>query len=223
MNARALTGRVAVAALCLGVSVSLRAHRVDEYLQAARVSVDPDRVSVELDLTPGVAVAPSILAMIDADGNGDISAVERDNYARRVVDGLVVTIDGHTIRPRLDRRQIPALRDLKEGTGSIRLSASAPLPALAVGAHQLFISNRHRADIGVYLANAMMPDDPRIEISAQRRDVFQHELTIEYVLAPATDRTDRRAIVLRDLAGLAVIGLGIGLAGTLMLKKARLV
>ena len=83
---------------------------------------------------------------------------------------------------------MPAWRDVNEGTGTIRLTASAALPALTEGAHQFFYANRHRSEIGVYLANALVPDDPRIEITGQRRDVAQHELTIDYSLGPATDR-----------------------------------
>ena len=69
----------------------------------------------------------------------------------------------------------------------IRLSASVALPVLTGGSHQLFLGNTHRADIGVYLANALVPTDRRIEITGQRRDVAQHELTIDYALSRATD------------------------------------
>ena len=136
-------------------------------------------------MTPGVAVAPAVLAMIDTDGNGDLSAAESDDYARRIIDALVMTVDGQRVRPRLERRQVPAPRDLKAGTASIRLHASAPLPALTDGPHHVFFSNTHRSDIGVYLANALVPSDPRIEITGQRRDVAQHELTIDYSLGRA--------------------------------------
>ena len=43
-----------------GVAV-VSAHRRDEYLQAARLALDPGRVQIELDLTPGIAVADAIL------------------------------------------------------------------------------------------------------------------------------------------------------------------
>jgi len=33
------------------------AHRVDEYLQATRLSIDLDRVEVEINLTPGIDLA----------------------------------------------------------------------------------------------------------------------------------------------------------------------
>jgi nickel/cobalt transporter (NicO) family protein len=209
------TALVGLAVVCLGLTAPLRAHRLDEYLQAARVAISADRVSVDLDLTAGVAIAPSVLAMIDTDGNGEISAAEGDAYARRVIDGLVMTVDGRPVRPQLDRRQMPDRRDVKEGTGMIRLSASAPLPVLQEGSHQLFLGNTHRSDIGVYLANALVPTDRRIEITGQRRDVAQHELTIDYALAHATDGP-----VVRGWQATAGIVIAV-LLGGLLLKKTR--
>src|SRR5215210_2258008 len=55
--------------LVLGAARSTSAHRLDEYLQATRLAIEPDRVEIALDLTPGIAVAESIVAEIDADGN----------------------------------------------------------------------------------------------------------------------------------------------------------
>ena len=162
-----------------------------------------DRVTLELDLTPGVAIAPAVLAMIDTDRNGDLSAAESDAYARSVIDGVALKVDGHPVQPRLERRQMPAWRDVKEGTGTIRLTASAALPALTEGPHQFFYANRHRSEIGVYLANALVPDDPRIEITGQRRDVAQHELTID-VFARAAPLTARSHDPGKGAAGLVM-------------------
>jgi len=215
MTARSAVAPVGLVLVCLGLVAPLRAHRVDEYLQAARVAIAADRVSVELDLTPGVVIAPSVLTMIDTNGNGDISAAETDAYAHRVIDGLVMTVDGRPVRPQLDRRQMPDWRDVQEGTGMIRLSASAPLPVLAEGSHQLFLGNTHRSDIGVYLANALVPTDRRIEITGQRRDVVQHELTIDYALASTTGGPVARGW--QATAGIVIVVL----VGGFLLKKTR--
>ena len=55
-----------------GAEVS--AHRRDEYLQAARLAIDPGRVQLELDLTPGIALADAIIADIDRNRDGSLSA-----------------------------------------------------------------------------------------------------------------------------------------------------
>jgi hypothetical protein len=43
----------------------------------------------------------------------------------------------------------------------------------------------------VYLANALAPNSDRVSITAQRRDVVQRDLTIDYVLrgGPAAPRS----------------------------------
>ena len=72
----------------LGWSPAADAHRLDEYLQATRIALSPDRIRLEIDLTPGVIVAPSVLDAIDADRDMHISAAEADAYAAQVVKQL---------------------------------------------------------------------------------------------------------------------------------------
>ena len=45
---------VAWVLVLVAVAGPVSAHRLDEYLQAARIGIDPERVQIELDLTPGV-------------------------------------------------------------------------------------------------------------------------------------------------------------------------
>ncbi|HXI29434.1 MAG TPA: hypothetical protein VNG89_13440, partial [Vicinamibacterales bacterium] len=58
------------AAVFAGTVARVSAHRRDEYLQAARLAIDPGRVQIELDLTPGIALAEAILADIDRNRDG---------------------------------------------------------------------------------------------------------------------------------------------------------
>ena len=90
------------AVLVLGAGLS--AHRRDEYLQAARIGVEPDHVEIELDLTPGIGVADPILAGIDADSDGVLSAAEQQEYVARVVGAIVVDIDGQPLH--IDLRSV---------------------------------------------------------------------------------------------------------------------
>src|SRR5258707_6047731 len=64
-------GRTAALALALTTAIALgsraSAHRRDEYLQAARIAVEPGRVDLELDLTPGITVADTMIGDIDRD------------------------------------------------------------------------------------------------------------------------------------------------------------
>jgi hypothetical protein len=62
------------------------------------------------------------------------------------------------------------------------LRATATPPRLSAGRHHLFFRNAHAAGRSVFLANALVPDDARVSVTAQRRDGEQSELTIEYLL-----------------------------------------
>ena len=55
-----MKARLAAAAL-LCVSTAA-AHRLDEYLQAATISLEKDRVRAQLRLTPGIAVLQFVMA-----------------------------------------------------------------------------------------------------------------------------------------------------------------
>lgn len=184
----------------------LSAHRRDEYLQAARLAIDPERVEIALDLTPGIAVADSVLGDIDVDRNGAISSVETRTYAARVMNAVAVQVDDRPLRLDVVSAIAPEVDAIRTGEGAIRLRAAAAMPALAAGAHRLHFRNTHRAEIGVYLANALVPASERVAITAQRRDVDQHDLMIEYTLrgaAPARS-SGWLAVAAGALIGVAV-------------------
>ena len=82
----------------IAASVGVSAHRMDEYLQAARFGIDPDRVELQLDLTPGIAIVDSIIAEIDRNGDGTIASTERDAYAGAVLADLTLSLDGRALR-----------------------------------------------------------------------------------------------------------------------------
>jgi hypothetical protein len=169
------------------VSTVASAHRRDEYLQAARLAVEPGRVELELDLTPGIAVADATIADLDRDRDGVLSEEERRAYVGRVLDALVFELDGRSLRVAALGSTFPGLNDFRRGEGTIQLHAAMVLPHQADGDHQFSFRNTNHRDGSVYLANALVPKSDRVTITAQRRDPAQRDLTIEYVLrgAPA--------------------------------------
>jgi len=184
-SSRRNSGRLAVVvALIVAAGAGVSGHRLDEYLQAARISLAPDRVQIELDLTPGIALAESIGREIDRDGSGAISPDEAAAYAEAVRHALRLAIDGTPIAPELVDSRFPMPEAMRAGEGMIRLHFAAPLPRLGAGAHELRYRNAHHPDIGVYLANALVPESSRVLITGQERDVDQRDLTIAYVLQP---------------------------------------
>lgn len=168
---------------------SASAHRRDEYLQAARLAIDPDRVHVTIDLTPGIAVADAVVASIDADRNGAISASEARAHSEGIVDAIALELDGRSLRLELTGGTYPDVPAMLRGEGTARIDAVAHTPDLTDGAHSLRYRNGHRADIGAYLANALVPASDRVAVSAQRRDPEQRDLTIDFtVRADASTR-----------------------------------
>jgi hypothetical protein len=159
------------------------AHRRDEYLQAARVAIDPARVEIELDLTPGIAVAEQVLSDIDRDGNRSISDGEARAYRGQVLGALAVDVDGKPLPLESIDGPFPEIAAVLNGEGTLRMRLVADLPRLSAGTHRLRYRNSHRPDIGIYLVNARVPASDRIAIESQRRDVDQRDVTIEYTLA----------------------------------------
>jgi hypothetical protein len=180
--------RAPSAALGLGAAAALAAagasaHRLDEYLQAARIALEPEGVVVQLDLTPGVAVAGPVVGAIDSDGSGSLSPDEQRAYASQVLRGLQVTLGGEPLSLRLTSFTFPDPPSLRRGEGTIRLEARAAVPALAPGPHRVSFRNGHQARRSAYLANALLPVSARVTVTGQRRSRDQSELTIDYTVA----------------------------------------
>ena len=180
------------------VSTNGSAHRTEDYLQAARVGLEPDRVLITLDLTPGIDVAGSFMGALDHDGDGALSAGEQRGYAGQVVSALKVEIDERPLQPRVVAWSFPEPSAFRRGEGTIRLEIQATLPGVPAGSHRLLFRNAHRAGHSAYLANALVPESARMAVTAQRRNQDQSELTIEYTAHG--DSTTTLAWVLGSLA-----------------------
>ena len=187
----------------LGRPVPAGAHRLDEYLQATRLALDIDRVSLDIDLTPGVSVAARVFGWMDTNRDGEISTTESEAYARRILSGVVLSVDGRAVPVTLVDGQFPDARDMTAGVGTIRLRAASKIPPASAGRHQLAYVNDYRPEMSVYLVNALVPADPHIRIADLRRDPAQHRLTLDYDVT--THSASFRTSWL--LAGLVALGL----------------
>ena len=203
-RASSATALLIVVAVSVAFGAGVSAHRRDEYLQATRLAIDPDRVQIELDLTPGIAVAEVVLAEIDFDADRSISAAEARAYADRVLSAIALDVDGMPLGVELVDSAFPALDTMLNGDGTARIHAVASMPRLIDGVHHLRYRNTYRSDIAVYLANALVPASDRVTVTAQRRDVDQRDLIVDYMLRadPATRTRD---------------GLSVGITGALIL------
>jgi len=195
---------VCVAMLGLIFSHTADAHRLDEYLQASQIAIESGRIIVEINLTPGAAVADGVIAEIDRDADGELSPSESAAYAGVVVRSLSLEVDGGQQPLVLERYRFPSPAAMRQGLGTIRLYAAAK-PPLVVGQHRLVFRNAHRSDIGAYLVNALVPSDERIAIHGQSRDFLQREYAVEYALG--LPRTSTRAASVSSLVGVTLAAL----------------
>ena len=166
--------------LALGFATLLAAHRNDEYLQATLISIERGQIWLELNLTPGQAVWPVVLAMIDTDGDGHLSEIEKHAYAIKVVQSLSLEVDRVKLELRLLDSQFPAIKDMAAGQESIRLRIRSDLPASWAADHQLRFLNHNSPAIGAYLVNCLLPIDGEPVIAAQKRDFAQSEIQVGY-------------------------------------------
>jgi hypothetical protein len=186
-----------------------RAHRLDEYLQGALVSVEKDRVHVQMTLTPGVAVLPVVLAGIDRDSDGSLSAPEQRSYAVRVLRDLSLKIDGRVLIPRLISQQFSSVAEMNDGLGEVRIEFEADLPA-GGSKRRLVLENHHQSSIAAYQVNCLVPRDRDIRIIAQERNYTQSHYELDY--EQAGSRSGLLSFVLSSgggwLAAIAILLLG---------------
>src|SRR5271168_3751126 len=140
----------ASAVLALSLIGRASAHRLDEYLQATLIGVTPDGTDVEIQLTPGVAVLPVLMAVIDQDRDGTISPGEERAYVGRVAREVELRVDGVPAPLSLIESNFPTLEAMREGLGTIRMKLRT-----ARRGHELRFENRHLPQVSVYLVNCL--------------------------------------------------------------------
>jgi hypothetical protein len=178
----------ATAVFVLVLSTSSSAHRLDEYLQAARVSLERARVVLEVDLTPGTKIADGIIALIDRDGDKRISSLEAKSYGQAVLSDIVLELDGRPVTLTLSRVEVPSLDELRFGIGAIQVRASGDAGPRRRLRRELHFQNNHQAGSSVYLVNALLPSEDGIKVVGQIRDAKQRDARIEYSVTPQWPR-----------------------------------
>jgi len=166
------------------------AHRDDQYLQATLAAIEPSGVRLQINLTPGVAVAEQVIAEIDRDRDGAISESEAVAYAEVLRRDLTLRMDGRDLELKLTASEFVEPAELRTGSGTIQVEFSAISGPLAAGPHWLSLENRHLAPMSVYLINAAQPKFATIQITRQKRNDSQSTGEIEFTLSsvPPKDR-----------------------------------
>ena len=168
----------------LALPGAVLAHVLDEYLQATLLDIEPGEVRLQINLTPGVAVADQVLAQVDRDHNGTISTKEAAAYAESLKRDLTLRLDKHVLDLKLTASEFPAPAELRTGWGIIQLQFSAKRGRLDSGPHKLTLENRHLNDLSVFLVNATQPRSAAIRIDGQKRNDNQSEAEIKFTFSP---------------------------------------
>jgi hypothetical protein len=171
----------------LSLPSTVFAHQLDEYLQATLVVIEPDRVRLQINLTPGVAVADHVLGLIDRNHNGLISTNEAAAYCELLKRDLIVRVDQRDLKLKCTASYFPGPAELRTGWGFIQMEFSATPGQLAAGAHSLTIENRHLPKLSVYLINAAQPASASIQITKQTRNENQSNGEIQFTVKARTN------------------------------------
>jgi polyphosphate kinase len=162
------------------------AHRLDEYLQAMLVIIEPSGIRLQINLTPGVEVAGQVLARIDRDHNGAISTDDAAAYADLLKRDLNVRLDGQQVGLKLIAYEFPEPGDLRTGLHNIQVEFAAT-SNFDAGPHKLIVENRHAPAVSVYLFNAAKPKSDSVQVTRQNRNNDQSIGEIEFIVTSPSD------------------------------------
>lgn len=177
MKLKLATCTATVLLLC---SMPAWAHRIDEYLQATILSLESNQAHASMRLIPGVMVAPSVIALIDANHDGVFSEDEKRAYADRVLGDLSLSIDGQAVKPQLDSWSIPEASQLRDGLGEIHLEYHVDLPSIPSPNRTLVLADHHLNGSSVYLINVEVPQDQTLRIVDQKRNPRQSVYEVDF-------------------------------------------
>ena len=166
-------------------SVTL-AHPLDQYLLASYLTVTPNQVVVEVDMTPGVLVAPQLLPTIDTNGDQQLSEAESRAYAELVLKKLELKVDSQPQPLTFTKIEMPSVLAFQAGYGLMRLYVRADLPKGAVGSHQLYYKNTYQPTNTLYQVNAFLDDTTGVTVGPQNRDANQQSVTMDYTITAAS-------------------------------------
>ena len=192
------------------------AHRLDEYLQATLIGVTRDGTDVEIQLTPGVAMLPVLMAVIDQDRDGRISPGEEHAYVGRVLRELELRVDGVPAPLSLIASDFPTVEAMREGLGRIRMKLHT-----ARSGHELRFENRHLPQVSVYLVNCLTRHSDGLVVRRQQRDPAQRSIELEYSFGAGAVPGPRTAWIATGSFWLAAIGMLLVVRMAVLIYRAK--
>ncbi|HZQ08162.1 MAG TPA: hypothetical protein VFD70_16380 [Anaerolineae bacterium] len=174
----------------LGPPTAALAHPLDVYLQATYITVAPSEIIVELDLSPGVLVAPNVLPQLDTNTDQQISDSESQAYADTILHNIALQVDGKPLALSITKIDMPEYLTIQAGYGTIRIFTTAALPNTINGIHTIYYKNSYAPTGSAYQVNTFVEQSAPITLGKQIRDSIQQSITVDYTLgapAPSTN------------------------------------
>jgi ABC-type nickel/cobalt efflux system permease component RcnA len=165
------------------------AHALDAYLHASYITLKPTQVVVELNLTPGLLVAPQVLPKLDTNTDQQISEAESQAYVNSLLRNVLLQVDGQPSALAVTKIEMPPYLNIQAGYGNIRVFAAAALADGMTGAHQLAYKNNNAPVGAVYQVNAFVDKGANITLGQQNRDPNQQSMTMEFTVGSAAPAT----------------------------------
>lgn len=181
ITAKSLKIHPTVAALfaLLVAAISASAHRTSGLLQASLVEVLPTQVRIEVTLTPGIDIAPEIIALLDLNRDGEFSEIESEAWSELFMAKQNVTVDGQSLPLTLQSVRTSPLSEMTSGHAEIVMCFTGALGKLATRSRTIVCVNRYEPIPCAYQCNGLVPKAPGVRINSHRRDARQQELTLE--------------------------------------------
>ena len=180
-----LLGLIALLLGLLAPPMAALAHPLDVYLQATYITVAPSQIVVELNLSPGVLVAPQVLPQLDTDGDQQISDAEGQAYVVAMLRNVVLRVDGKPLALAVTKIDMPAYLNIQAGYGTIRIFTLATLAAGMTGTHQISYTNNFAPSGSAYQVNGFVDKGVAITLGKQNRDSIQQSMTMDYAIGSA--------------------------------------
>jgi ABC-type nickel/cobalt efflux system permease component RcnA len=158
------------------------AHPTDELLQLVFVTPTAAGLTIDIQLAPGVLVAPAFLQLVDTDGDHIISQAEAAAYAARVADVLTITIDGRPVPLSVAHTQYPAPAVLSVGGLPILLKLAAHAPQTRAARTVTLVDGYRPVKTRTIVNFGPGPDAPVTATSTERGDDGRR-LTVRYLPA----------------------------------------
>lgn len=158
------------------------AHPVDELVQASYLTLVPDGVRLELDLTPGIEVAYYLLPTIDRDRDRQVSDAEARAFATTILKQLPLAIDGKATPWRLTQVELPSFRGIRLGA-TMKIIASAPRPERP-GEQQLRFANRYPGINSRCYANIFLRPRDGWRVTGQQHSNDGRSMIVSYAANP---------------------------------------